>query len=75
MQPPPAMRPMMRLPADPTFDEIREAGGKVDLHSEPHTVSDDHVWVSGEIERTTEHETGLIGSIQYIDGKWKPDEV
>lgn len=73
--PPPMNKPLVRLPADPTFDEIKAAGGVADLHAEAHTVSNGQVWVSGEIARTAEWESGLLGSIQWIDGKWQPDEL
>lgn len=66
---------MARLPADPSFEEMKARGGEPDLHDEPHTVSNDQVWISGEIPRTTDFEDGLIGSIQYIGGKWETDPV
>lgn len=65
----------MRLPPDPTFDEIKKAGGIAEPHDEPHTVSNDHVWVSGEIERTAEWESGILFGIRWVDNKWEPDEV
>ena len=75
VEPPPMNKPLVRLPADPTFEEIKSAGGAPDLHAEAHTVSNGQVWVSGEIPRTAEWESGLIGSIQWVDGKWQADEV
>lgn len=65
----------MRLPPDPTFEEIKEAGGISELHDEAHTVSNGQVWVSGEIARTAEWETGVLFAIRWMDGKWGSDEV
>lgn len=65
----------MRLPPDPTFDEIKEAGGIPELHDEPHVVSNGQVWISGEIARTAEWENGLLFSIQWIGEGWQSDEV
>ncbi|KAF8314930.1 Metallo-hydrolase/oxidoreductase [Clavulina sp. PMI_390] len=70
---PPSNKPTFRLPADPTFEELKEAGGVPDLHAEGHAVSNGQAWVSGEIPRTAEWENGLFGSIQFIDGKWEED--
>lgn len=75
LQPPPEKKPMMRLPPDPTFDEIKEAGGVPELHDEAHAVSNGQVWISGEISRTAEWENGLLFSIQWIGGGWQSDEV
>jgi 7,8-dihydropterin-6-yl-methyl-4-(beta-D-ribofuranosyl)aminobenzene 5'-phosphate synthase len=62
---------LFRLPEDPTLEEISQAGGVPDLHAEAHVVSDGQVWVSGEIERKTAWESGLIGGCQWINGKWE----
>ncbi|KAF9512180.1 hypothetical protein BS47DRAFT_1345805 [Hydnum rufescens UP504] len=69
--PPPTFKPWSRLPPDPTFAEIEQAGGAVELHAEGHNVADGHVWVSGEIERKTSWEEGILGGIQWVDGKWE----
>jgi 7,8-dihydropterin-6-yl-methyl-4-(beta-D-ribofuranosyl)aminobenzene 5'-phosphate synthase len=79
--PPPLRQPAARLPPDPTFIEIEAAGGKAELHAEPHVISEGCVWVSGEIPRLTEFEKGLIGGIEWIEkdnkGSWerRPGEV
>ncbi len=69
-QPAPSFKPIARLPNDPTFEEIREAGGEPVLTKEGHTICDGQVWVSGEIERLTEFENGLIGGIEWVNGEW-----
>ena len=63
--------PVARLPADPTFEEITAAKGVVELHGEPHTIANGAIYVSGNIERRTQHETGLFGGCQYVDGQWQ----
>ncbi|KAK3069328.1 hypothetical protein LTR53_012411 [Teratosphaeriaceae sp. CCFEE 6253] len=70
-----AMAPVS-LEADPTFEEIEFAGGKVEKHDEAHVVLDSFFMVSGEIPRTTEYEKGLRRGIRYLKatGKWETDE-
>lgn len=64
--PPTYARVLARIPEDPTFDEIREHGGEVDLHAEPHAVAGGTVWVSGEIPRVNSFEQGLFGSVRWV---------
>jgi 7,8-dihydropterin-6-yl-methyl-4-(beta-D-ribofuranosyl)aminobenzene 5'-phosphate synthase len=75
-----AMKPVS-LEADPTFEEIAEAGGKVEKHDQPHTVLDDMFLISGEIPRKTSYEKGIRQGIRYIpetqtweDDPWIMDE-
>jgi 7,8-dihydropterin-6-yl-methyl-4-(beta-D-ribofuranosyl)aminobenzene 5'-phosphate synthase len=65
------------MQADPSFSEIKAAGGVVDKQSEPHTVLDDMFLVSGEIPRITPYETGLRGGLRFegSTGKWEVDET
>lgn len=69
-----------RLPPDPTFTEIQERGGTVELHAEEHVVAGGTVYVSGEIPRITSFETGLLGAVRWFgdevkgEGAWKPEE-
>ncbi|KAF9565513.1 hypothetical protein CPC08DRAFT_704501 [Agrocybe pediades] len=64
------------IPLDPTFEEITNAGGVLEKHSEGHTVAGGSVWVSGEIPRVTEYEAGIPGGQRWVkgaddeDGKW-----
>ena len=64
-------KPMIQLPADPTFTEIEAARGAVDLHAEPHAVANGTMYISGTIQRQTEHESGLFGACQYVNGVWQ----
>lgn len=65
------------LEADPTFEEIESAGGKVEKSTSPHTVLDDMFLISGEIPRVTEYETGLKHAVRYDQSteKWEKDEM
>jgi 7,8-dihydropterin-6-yl-methyl-4-(beta-D-ribofuranosyl)aminobenzene 5'-phosphate synthase len=66
------------LPSDPTFEAIEKLKGIVDKQKEGHTVAGGSVWVSGEIPRQTEFETGLSGGMRWVEeegGKWVSDPV
>ncbi|PGH13681.1 hypothetical protein AJ79_03530 [Helicocarpus griseus UAMH5409] len=65
------------LQADPTFEEIEQAGAKIEKNSEPHTVLDNMFLISGEIPRVTEYETGLKHGIRFdkASGQWESDEL
>lgn len=54
-------RRMVLLPPEPAIDDIRGAGGRVELHSEPHLLAGGFFLGSGEIPRRTDYETGLVG--------------
>ena len=62
------------LPPEPTFDEITAAGGKIVLNSEPHLVAGLFVG-SGQIERVTEYETGLVGHLTFRADRCEPDPL
>ncbi|KAJ6191545.1 hypothetical protein N7519_001566 [Penicillium mononematosum] len=68
---------IISLEADPTFEEIGDAGAVVDKRSEPHTVLDDFFLVSGEIPRVTPYETGLKNAVRYDadENDWFSDEA
>ncbi|KZN94434.1 7,8-dihydropterin-6-methyl-4-(beta-D-ribofuranosyl)-aminobenzene-5'-phosphate synthase [Penicillium chrysogenum] len=68
---------IISLQADPTFEEIGNAGAVVDKRSEPHTVLDNFFLVSGEIPRVTPYETGLKNAVRYDpdESDWFSDEV
>ncbi|EGO25584.1 hypothetical protein SERLADRAFT_348468 [Serpula lacrymans var. lacrymans S7.9] len=73
--PPPAYESIIgRLPNDPTFALIEEAGGKIEYHTDGHAVADDTIWVSGEIPRLTPFEDGLPGGMRWVEeqgeGRW-----
>jgi 7,8-dihydropterin-6-yl-methyl-4-(beta-D-ribofuranosyl)aminobenzene 5'-phosphate synthase len=71
-----AMEPIS-LEADPTFDEIAQAGGKVVKNAEAHTVLDNFFLVSGEIPRVTPYELGLKRGIRFDrkKGAWEEDTL
>lgn len=68
--PPGGQAPTGRLPADPTFDELKRAGAEVETHAEPHLVGNGTMFVSGQIARRTKFETGIVGGCQWVDGRW-----
>lgn len=53
------------LPPEPAFDEIEAAGGVIERHAEPHLVADLFVG-SGQIDRVTAYETGLVGHHSFV---------
>jgi 7,8-dihydropterin-6-yl-methyl-4-(beta-D-ribofuranosyl)aminobenzene 5'-phosphate synthase len=63
-------------PSNPVAREFEEMGAKVTLHKKSHVV-DSCFYVSGEIPRQTDFETGLPGHFNQIDSKygkqWVPD--
>jgi 7,8-dihydropterin-6-yl-methyl-4-(beta-D-ribofuranosyl)aminobenzene 5'-phosphate synthase len=70
------------LPPDPTFELIENlAGGVLEKHSEGHAVAGGTLWVSGEIPRVTEYETGLLGGMRWVQkglntaGEWANEQV
>jgi 7,8-dihydropterin-6-yl-methyl-4-(beta-D-ribofuranosyl)aminobenzene 5'-phosphate synthase len=67
----------MSLEADPTFDEITDAGGIVVKNDKPHTILDDFFLISGEIPRQTGYETGIRRGARFRieTGKWEKDEL
>ena len=74
--PPPGDEVLCRLPADPSFAEMADAGARVEMHDEGHAVAGGTVWVSGEIARVTEFEGGLLGGVRFGDsGEWAPEAV
>lgn len=65
------------MEADPTFDELVEAGAVLDKNGSNHTVLDNTFLVSGEIPRTTGYETGVRGGVRFdeVTGTWFNDEL
>nr|KMM69835.1 hypothetical protein CPAG_06148 [Coccidioides posadasii RMSCC 3488] len=68
---------IISLEADPTFEEIEDAGAKVEKTTSPHTVLDGMFLISGEIPRITEYETGLAHAVRFdkSTGQWDKDEI
>lgn len=78
--PPDYKKVLARLPDDPTFEEIENLGGRVDLRDDPHTVGGGTVFVSGEIPRVIDWEEGLFGGVTWVatsenDGREAVGEV
>lgn len=71
-----AMEPVS-MEADPTFEEITAAGGKVMKNTQAHAVLDEMFLISGEIPRQTAYEVGLKRGIRYDASKacWEEDTM
>ena len=63
------------LPAEPTFDAIEAAGGRIETHAEAHLIGDGFFLVSGEIPRVTDYEEGLIGHHSFRADEIEPDPL
>lgn len=64
------------LEADPTFEELEDAGAKVVKNDKPHAVLNDMFLVSGEVPRKTEYEVGFPRGMRFTNGgEWVPDEL
>jgi 7,8-dihydropterin-6-yl-methyl-4-(beta-D-ribofuranosyl)aminobenzene 5'-phosphate synthase len=63
------------LPPEPTLAELEEAGGRVEMHAETHLVAGGYFLGSGEIERRTSYETGLVGHHSIRDAVATPDPL
>ncbi|WVQ64928.1 uncharacterized protein L199_003098 [Kwoniella botswanensis] len=68
---PPEYKPICTLPTDPTFAEIQDRHGQVELNDQPHEMIDKKgnkmgIGISGEIERVTEFEVGLPGALTWM---------
>lgn len=68
---------IISLEADPTFEEIQNAGAMIDKQNKPHTVLDNMFLISGEIPRVTAYETGLKGAVRFDPegNDWFSDEA
>ncbi len=65
---------MILLPDEPTLAQIEAAGGVIVNHDTPHPLCGGFFFGSGEIERTTDYETGLVGHHSFYgeDGEEDP---
>jgi 7,8-dihydropterin-6-yl-methyl-4-(beta-D-ribofuranosyl)aminobenzene 5'-phosphate synthase len=64
------------LEADPTFEEIKEAGGTVITSDETHSILEDNFLISGLIPRHTTYETGVRSGLRLNPaGAWEKDEL
>jgi 7,8-dihydropterin-6-yl-methyl-4-(beta-D-ribofuranosyl)aminobenzene 5'-phosphate synthase len=62
------------LPPEPTFDELTEAGGVVTAEADAHLVGGLFMG-SGEIDRVTSYETGLVGHHTFRGDDVEPDPL
>ncbi len=65
---------LVLLNPEPTFEAIESAGGRVTKHAEAHALAG-FFFVSGEIERVTPYETGLVGHHTLRDGHVAADPL
>lgn len=56
------------LPEEPTFAALEAAGAVLELHDDDHLLADGMFLGSGEIERTTSYESGLVGHHSFRFG-------
>lgn len=68
---------IISLQADPSFEEIKSAGGVIDKNDKTHTVLDNFFLISGEIPRRTTYEHGLKHAMRFDreENDWFSDEV
>ena len=63
------------LPPEPTFEAIAAAGGRVAKHAEAHALADGFFVGSGQIERVTAYEQGLVGHHTFCGDKGEADPL
>lgn len=63
--------------ADPSVEQLTAVGASPVLESEDHTILDETFFVSGEIPRVTDYETGLANGIRLdtTGGDWVDDKL
>jgi 7,8-dihydropterin-6-yl-methyl-4-(beta-D-ribofuranosyl)aminobenzene 5'-phosphate synthase len=66
---------LVLLAPEPTLDQLGEAGGRVETNADAHLVAGGYFLGSGEIERRTSYETGLVGHHSIRDGVATPDPL
>ena len=66
---------LITLPQEPTFEELRAAGGDVVTHADAHLVGGGLVLAGGEIARVTAYETGLAGHHSLRHGEFVADPL
>jgi 7,8-dihydropterin-6-yl-methyl-4-(beta-D-ribofuranosyl)aminobenzene 5'-phosphate synthase len=63
------------LPPEPTFAAIEAAGGRIVTAAEDHALCGGLFFASGEIERRTDYETGLVGHHSIRGDRVEPDPL
>jgi len=66
---------LVLLPPEPTFDAIEAAGGRVVKHAEAHALADGVFFASGQIDRVTNYEQGVVGHHSFFGDKGREDPL
>jgi 7,8-dihydropterin-6-yl-methyl-4-(beta-D-ribofuranosyl)aminobenzene 5'-phosphate synthase len=66
---------MVMLPEEPTLSAIEAAGGEIATSDTPHALCGGFFFASGEIARTTDYETGLVGHHSFYGGDGEEDPL
>jgi len=66
---------LLMLAPEPTFEAIEAAGGRVVKHTEAHALAGGFFLGSGEIDRVTEYEQGLVGHHSFRGDKGEADPL
>lgn len=66
---------MLLLPAEPTFESIDDAGGRVAKSADAHAIAGGLFFGSGRIDRVTDYETGLAGHHSFHGDRCEPDPL
>lgn len=66
---------MIMLPPEPSFEAMEAAGGRVVKHAETHALCEGFFLGSGEIDRVTEYEQGLVGHYSFRGDKGEADPL
>jgi 7,8-dihydropterin-6-yl-methyl-4-(beta-D-ribofuranosyl)aminobenzene 5'-phosphate synthase len=66
---------MIMLAPEPSFESVEVAGGRVLKHAEAHVLCDGFFVGSGQIDRVTEYEKGLVGHHSFRDDKGEEDPL
>lgn len=67
---------LITFEADPTFEALEVAGGKVEKHGETHGLFGGLFLVSGEIPRVTAYEEGLRAGMRFVEREgWVQDTL
>lgn len=66
---------MIMLPEEPSFEALEKAGGEVEKSADPHALCGGLFFGSGEIDRLTDYELGLVGHHSFRGADCRPDEL
>jgi len=66
---------LVLLAPEPTIEAIEAAGGRVVTHAEAHALADGVFFGSGQIDRVTGYEHGLVGHHSFFGDKGRQDPL